>query len=327
MIKYIIRQLLSWLLRIFIAVNLSYFVASWFLNPAANYAQRRPPLSPAQVQQMLLPYNLSTDVPLVQRWWRWLTDILLHWNWGFAPGGAYVNEQIGYRMGVSAQLMLGATILAFVIGIALGVYQASRQYKPGDRVAQFVSIFGLNTPVVVVAVFVVYLAIQLNRAVGTRIFYVTGAASPNLTGFWNIAFDKAQHLILPSICLIFITFAGYAMMQRSLLLDNLNADFVRTARAKGLRKSVAIRRHALRTSMIPVMVTLAFSIPGIFTGAMLTETIFAWNGMGRYMVTTIYGNDINGAVAVAAFAALMTAIGAVLSDIFVVWLDPRVRVS
>jgi peptide/nickel transport system permease protein len=327
MIKYMVRQLLTWLLRIFIAVNLTYFLAAWFLNPASNYAERRPPLSPAQIQQMLQPYNLSTDVPLIERWWRWLTDIVTQWNWGSSPVGDSVNGQIAYRAGISAELMLAATLLAFVIGIAVGVFQASRQYKVGDRIAQFISILGMNTSIVVVALVVVYAAIQLNRAVGTRIFFVTGAATANLTGFWPIMLDKAQHLILPTICLIFITFAQYAIMQRSLLLDNISADFVRTARAKGLRKSVAIRRHALRTSMIPVMVSLAFSIPGIFTGAVLTETIFAWNGMGNYLFTTIIKNDVNGAVAVAAFAAVCTAVGAVLSDIFVVWLDPRVRVS
>jgi peptide/nickel transport system permease protein len=306
---------------------MTYFLAAWFLNPASNYYGRRPPISPAQIQQMLRPYNLSTDVPLIQRWWTWLTDIVTHWNWGYSPVGDSVNGQIVFRIGVSGELMLAATLLAFVIGIAVGVYQASRQYKVGDRVAQFISIFGVNTPTVVVALVVVFAAVRLNRAVGTRIFFVTGAATANLTGFWNIALDKAQHLFLPSLVLIFVTFAGYAMMQRSLLLDNISADFVRTARAKGLRKSVAIRRHALRTSMIPVMVSLAFSIPGIFTGAVITETIFAWNGMGNYLYSTLVKQDINGAVAVAAFSALCTAVGAVLSDIFVVWLDPRVRVN
>lgn len=88
-----------------------------------------------------------------------------------------------------------------------------------------------------------------------------------------------------------------------------------------------MRRHALRTSIIPVATTVAFSIPGIFTGAIMTETIFGWQGMGQYFVSTINKNDIHGVVAVAAFGALMTAIGAVLADIFVVILDPRVRVS
>src|SRR5690606_4750564 len=113
----------------------------------------------------------------------------------------------------------------------------------------------------------------------------------------------------------------------SLLLDNIKSDYVRMARAKGLTKQQAIRKHALRTSLIPVTTQVAFSIPGIFTGAVLTESIFAWKGMGQYFIQTISQNDINGVVAVAAFGAVMTAIGAILADIAVVALDPRVRVS
>jgi peptide/nickel transport system permease protein len=244
-----------------------------------------------------------------------------------SPVGASVNEQIGYRVWVSAQLMLGATILAFVIGVAIAVYAASRQYRPGDRVVWFISMIGLNSPIVVVALAVVFVAIRINRAIGSTFFFVTGASSVGVTGFWNVALDKVQHLLLPSLCLIIITFATYSLTQRSILLDNISADYVRLARAKGLTKAVAIRRHALRTSMIPVMVQFAYSLPAVFTGAALTETIFAWNGMGRYLVDTINKNDIHGAVAVAAFAYVVTAVGAMLSDLFVVFLDPRVRVS
>jgi peptide/nickel transport system permease protein len=147
-----------------------------------------------------------------------------------------------------------------------------------------------------------------------------------LTG-WQAVLTRLQALILPTFCIFFINFGSYAFRQRSLLLDTLSADYVRTARAKGLTKHQAIRRHALRTSVLPNVVTFAFAIPGAFTGAMMTETIFAWNGMGKYAVDTIIRNDINGAVAAAAFGALMTAAGAVLSDFVVVALDPRVRVS
>ena len=123
------------------------------------------------------------------------------------------------------------------------------------------------------------------------------------------------------------SYAGYHMMQRTLLLDNLNADYVRTARAKGLTRSQAIRKHALRTSIIPVATSVAFSVPGIFTGAIMTETIFAWKGMGQYFIETISRNDVNGTTAVAAFGAVMIAFSAILADLVVVALDPRVRVS
>lgn len=230
-------------------------------------------------------------------------------------------------MWVSAELLLLATILSVVIGVALGVYTASRQYQVADRVWQGISIVTMNTHVVVSSLLVVWLGLKINDWTGKRIFYVTGASSSGVTGFGPKLVDTAQHLVLPTISLLIISYAGYHFMQRTLLLDNLNADYVRTARAKGLTKSQAIRKHALRTSIIPVATSVAFSVPGIFTGAVMTERIFAWNGMGQYFIETITRNDINGTVAVAAFGALMVAISAILADLVVVALDPRVRVS
>jgi peptide/nickel transport system permease protein len=327
MIKYLLRRILGWIAMIFLATNLTYFLANLFLDPKANYLERRPPIPDDQIDRMLHPYNLDPTVPLLERWWNWLQNIFLHWDWGMSPDGAAVNAQVSFRVWNSAQLMLGATILACVVGVAVGVLTASRQYKLGDRLFQALSILAMNTHIVVASMIAVLVAIAVNTATGTRIFFVTGSASADVHGFFPVLIDKAQHLILPTICLLFINYATYHFMQRSLLLDNINADYVRTARAKGLTKQQAIRRHALRTSIIPVATQVAFAIPGIFTGAVLTESIFGWQGMGNYFVTTIGKNDIHGVVAVAAFAAAMTAVGAILADIFVVILDPRVRVS
>jgi|GEM_PF-29109 peptide/nickel transport system permease protein len=327
LIKYLARRALGWLLMIVVATNLTYFLAWGFLDPRSNYVGRRPPLTEEQIVNTLAPRNLSDTVPLIERWWTWLTGILLRWDWGVSPTGGSVNEQVAYRMWVSAELVLGATILTTVLGIALGVYTASRQYKLADRIGQATSIITLNIPIVVAAFAIVLLAIGLNNATGTRIFYVTGNASQGVEGFFPTLIDVLQHLTLPTIALVLTGYASIHFLQRSLLLDNINADYVRTARAKGLTKQQAIRKHALRTSLIPVATQVAFTIPAIFTGAVLTETIFAWNGMGRYFIETITKNDIHGTVAIAAFGAVLTAIGAILADIAVVVLDPRVRVS
>lgn len=312
---------------IVVATNITYFLAWGFLDPRSNYVGRRPPLTEDQIVNVLAPRNLSDTVPLIERWWTWLTGILLRWDWGVSPTGGSVNEQVAYRMWVSAELVLGATILTTVLGIALGVYTASRQYKLADRIGQATSIITLNIPIVVAALAIVSLAIGLNNLTGVRIFYVTGNASRGVEGFFPVLVDVLQHLTLPTISLILVGYAGIHFLQRSLLLDNINADYVRTARAKGLTKQQAIRKHALRTSLIPVATQVAFTIPTVFTGAVLTETIFAWNGMGQYFIETITKNDIHGTVAIAAFGALLTAIGAILADIAVVVLDPRVRVS
>ena len=327
MIKYLVRRSLGWLLMIVVATNLTYFLAWNFLDPRSNYVGRRPPLTEEQIVNTLAPRNLSDTIPLIERWWTWLTGILLRWDWGVSPTGGSVNEQVAYRMWVSAELVLGATILTTILGIALGVYTASRQYKLADRIGQATSIITLNIPIVVAAFAVVLLAIGLNNATGTRIFFVTGNASKGVEGFFPVLIDVLQHLTLPTIALVLTGYAGIHFLQRSLLLDNINADYVRTARAKGLTKQQAIRKHALRTSLIPVATQVAFTIPTVFTGAVLTETIFAWNGMGKYFIDTISKNDIHGTVAIAAFGAVLTAIGAILADIAVVVLDPRVRVS
>ncbi|MCP1387409.1 ABC transporter permease [Corynebacterium sp. TA-R-1] len=327
MFRYLIRKILSWGLIVFLATNLTFFLASFFLDPRANYQGRRPPLSEDQIDALLLPNNLSPNTPILERWWTWLTGILTRWDWGNSPLGDSVNEQISFRIWVSAQLTLVATLLSIVIGVAIGVYTASRQYKKADRIWQGISIITMNTHVVVASIAVVWLGIKINEWTGKRIFFVTGATSSGVTGAWNKAIDFGQHLILPTVSLLIISYAGYHFMQRTLLLDNLNADYVRTARAKGLTKAQAVRKHALRTSLIPVATSVAFSVPGIFTGAVMTERIFAWNGMGQYFIQTIARNDVHGAVAVAAFGAAMTAVSAILADILVVALDPRVRVS
>jgi len=327
LIKYLVRRALGWLLMIVVATNVTYILAWSFLDPRSNYVGRKPPLSPEQIENLLRPRNLDNTVPLVERWWTWLTGIVLRWDWGVSPTGGSVNEQVAYRMWVSAELVLGATIIMTLLGIWIGVYTASRQYKLGDRIWQGISIITMNINIIVAALGVVILAINFNKWVDTRVFFVTGSSSEGVTGFFPVMIDAVQHLILPTIALVVIGYAQYHFLQRTLLLDNISADYVRTARAKGLTKQQAIRRHALRTSLIPVATQVAFSIPGIFTGAILTERIFAWQGMGQYFLTTINGNDVHGVVAVAAFGAVLTAIGALLADIAVVVLDPRVRVS
>ena len=327
MTKYLIKKTLGWLLMIFLATNLAYLLAASFLDPRSNYTGRRPPLSPEEINSLLEPYNLSPDTPLVQRWWTWLTNILTSWDWGQSPVGEVVNSEISYRIWVSAQLLLLSTILSILIGVAVGVYTASRQYKTGDRIWQGISIIAMNTHVVVASIAVVWGALKINELSGKKIFYVVGSHSLDVEGFFPKLVDSAQHLILPTISLVFISYASYHMTQRTLLLDNLDADYVRTARAKGLTRQQAIRKHALRTSIIPVATSVACSIPGIFTGAVMTERIFGWNGMGQYFIETSSKNDVNGAAAVAAFGAAMTAISAVLADLVVVALDPRVRVS
>ena len=239
------------------ATNLAYLLAASFLDPRSNYTGRRPPLSPEEINSLLEPYNLSPDTPLVQRWWTWLTNILTSWDWGQSPVGEVVNSEISYRIWVSAQLLLLSTILSILIGVAVGVYrfapvQDRRPHLAGhlhhrDEHPRSGGVHRRGVG-----------ALKINELSGKKIFYVVGSHSLDVEGFFPKLVDSAQHLILPTISLVFISYASYHMTQRTLLLDNLDADYVRTARAKGLTRQQAIRKHALRTSIIPVATSVAF---------------------------------------------------------------------
>lgn len=242
LLRYILKSVATWLGVIVIATNLAWFLAATFLDPRSNYVGRRPPMTPEQIDDILTPLNLSPSQPLLERWWSWITGVVLHWDWGTSPIGDSANEQVGYRMWTSAQLLLLATILSVVIGVAIGTYTASRQYKVGDRVWQGISIVTLNLHVVVVSVAVVTVGRWINDTSGNRIFYVTGSKNTDVHGFFPVLVDVAQHLILPTISLVIITYATYHMLQRSLLLDNLGADYVRTA--PGPRDRVVARPSA-----------------------------------------------------------------------------------
>lgn len=327
MFGYLSRRVASWAVMVFLATNLTFFLASWFLDPRSNYADRKPPLPENVVDNTLTTYNLNDKSPILQRWWTWLSGILFHWDWGTSPIGTSVNSQIAYRAWASVQLLAAATVLATVLGIALGVYTALRHYRSADRAWQFVSIAMINIPVAVAGLAVVLAGISINQSVGHTVFFVAGSSSIDVHGFFPVLLDRIKHLILPTITLVVVQYAGLHLMQRSLLLDTINADYVRTARAKGLTRATAVRRHAMRTAVIPVAVGVAFAIPAVFTGAVITETIFGWEGMGRYFVNSITTNDVHGVVAVAAFGAVATAVGAILADLVVVYLDPRVRVG
>ncbi|MCU7729067.1 ABC transporter permease [Actinoplanes sp. KI2] len=326
-VRYVARKTIGWLAMIVVATNATFFLASWFLDPRSNYRELRPVRTDEQIAHALAPYGLSPQWSVVHRWWYWFADVTLRFDWGHSPTGVPVNSEIPERVLVSGELILLGTVVSVVLGVALGVYTAARQYRAVDRLSQAVSVVLYNIPTAVSALVLVLCAIWLNQLAGRTVLHVAGAGTPGVTGGWPTVLDRADHLVLPTLSLIVTGYVGWHLTQRALLLDTLNADFVRTARATGLTRNQAIRRHALRASLIPTAAAVAFYIPWVFTGAIITETIFGWEGMGRYFTKTIGQNNVDGVVAVAAFGAVLTAIGAILSDIATVALDPRVRAS
>ena len=269
MIKYIVKRIANYVVMLFIAVSLTYFLASAFMDPRSNYMSRHPHPPIASINRSLTLANINDQTPVIIRYGRWLKNIVTRWDWGLSPDQSPVGPAIAARIGASVQLVTLATVLGVVFGVSIGVYTAIRQYKWQDRALNTVATFFLVIPTAVLGLLVVLLAISFNKSTGSRIFYVTGLHSYTGSNPFLWFLDFAQHLILPTIVLTIPGMVSYHLTQRTYLLDTMNADYVRTARAKGLPLNVAIRRHALRTSLIPTAVDVAFSIASVFTGAVI----------------------------------------------------------
>jgi peptide/nickel transport system permease protein len=324
---YIFKRVVSYAVMIFVATSLTFFMASAFMSPRSNYESKTPRPPQESIEKSLNDANLNDKTPIMERYGSWLKGIFTQWDWGKTPEGSSVNAEISSRIMNSVKLLALSTILSVVIGVSLGVYTAQRQYQWQDRFWSGVASIFMVIPTVVLAILIVFFAIEINTASGARIFYVTGLSSYTGDNFLLALLDFLQHIFLPTVVLTIITSVGYHLGQRTYLLDEMHADYVRTARAKGLTRKQAIRKHALRASLIPTAVSVAFSIASVFTGAVMTEKIFAIHGMGEYFINCINSNNIYGAVAVAAFSGLCTLVGALLADLFAAALDPRIKLS
>ena len=319
MLPYLARRIANYAVLLFIATSLAYLLASASLDPSALWNRQDSSLNWDAIHANLVKYNISHDLPVWDRYVTWLRNVVLHWDWGRTPKGELINTLIGTKIFVSVRLVFLGAAIGMVGGVALGAWTATRQYRFSDRAISLISMIIISTPAMVIAILLQVLAVQINRSSGFQIFEFTGEGEG--------ALGRLQHLLLPTLSMSLGGIASYSRFQRNLMLDTLGADYVRTARAKGLIKRKALTRHALRTALIPMATYFAFALATLFTGAAITERVYGWHGMGEYSISAISGMDINGVTAVVAFSGLCTLTGALLSDVFVAIVDPRVRVS
>ncbi|MGH9268928.1 MAG: ABC transporter permease, partial [Acidimicrobiales bacterium] len=222
-------------------------------------------------------------------------------------------------------LLIGS-ILGGTLGVLAGVVGAVRQYRPTDYTLTLTSFLILSTPVFLLAVLLKVGALHLNRATGATWLFFTGERTPGLEGGWLLlAADRIRHLILPTLAIVLGQVAFYSRYQRNSMLDVLGSDFLRTARAKGLRNRQALLRHGLRMALIPMATFFAYQFGLLLIGATFTEKIFGWHGMGEWFVDSVATNDVHVVAVVTLFAAVLVLIAGMLADIAYAALDPRIR--
>jgi len=324
--KFLLRRLTNYLVLVLLATSVGYFLAALSLNPRANFEERNPPPPPAVVDQQLYELNLNDKTPIVQRFSTWISGVA-QGDFGKTIGGESVAVEMRRRMGVSLRLLLLGSIIGGVIGVLAGVVSAVKQYTLTDYSLTLVSFVILATPVFLLAVLLKVGGLSVNQALGTTIFYYTGEYTPGLTGpWWQLAVDRIQHLILPTLAVVLPGVAFYSRYQRNAMLDVLGSDFLRTAQAKGLTSRRAVLKHGLRTALIPMATFFAYQFGLLLIGATFTEKIFAWHGMGEWFVDSVTTNDVNVVAAVTLFAAVLVLVAGLLADLAYAALDPRVRI-
>ena len=275
-----------------------------------------PKLTPDDAARLKALYGL--DRPIVERYWNWLVAAL---GGDLGYSRVYtkpVMEILVPRLGSTALLLGISLLLSLAIAIPLGVYAALNPYSKADYAVNMFCFAGISLPPF-------WLALLLILCFAVVLDWLP--AGGMLTVGDGGTLDRLQYMILPVLTLTIHSVGGFTRFMRASMMETLRQDYVRTARAKGLSEARVVTGHALRNALTPLVTVVALSFGGLFSGALITETMFGWRGMGKTIFDAIMGNDFNLALVGLLFATGFTLLGNFLADLCYAWLDPRVTLS
>jgi peptide/nickel transport system permease protein len=319
---YVVRRSLQAIpLLILISIILFVIVNNAPGGPLGPYLQN-PHITPADIAR--LKHNLGLDRPLYVRYWFWLWQVI-HGDFGWSTSNAEpVLPAIAQRIPATLLLMGCSFLVALVIGMSAGIFSAVLPYSVWDYTITAFAFFGQSMPV-----FWLALMLQLGLAVNgipLPAGYMIRLPSAGISTYETFNFgDRVEHLVLPVITLAFLSLALYARFTRSSMLEVLSADYIRTAAAKGLPFRTILLKHGLKNGLIPIVTIIAISIPSLIAGAVVTETIFAWPGMGRLFIEALQQSDIALLMGYLCIVAVMVVFCNLFADVAYAWLDPRVK--
>ncbi len=285
-------------------------------DPLLNLKQN-PRIQQSDIERLTAEYGL--DQPLPIQYGIWVGD-MLHGDFGTSfEQSTSVNSIIARRIWPTVLLMGSSLIFTVAVAIPFGIYSAIKKYSALDNAGTFFSFVGYSMPTFWLGLILqLVLGVYLSSWAGVRIFYISG-----MTGSGGLI-DLLQHLALPLITLSVISVAEFSRFQRSAMLDVLSSDYLRTARAKGLSRRVVYLKHALRNALLPTVTVVALSMGAIFGGAILTETVFAWPGLGFLLADSLFKGDYNVARALLMISAALIVFFNLVADIAYSLVDPRV---
>lgn len=320
MAAYIVRRLL-WTVVLLLVISLVTFLIFYVL-PTADPAALRAGRDPSQALIEGIREQLGLDRPVLTQYWDYLTNLFLHFDFGRSfVNNSEVKDLVFDRLPNTIFLVLGAAVVWFVVGVAIGIISAVFRGRIWDRVLMGLALVAISAPVYWLGLVVLYL---FSNDIGQfRIFPGSGAYQTAVeTG--NIL-DRMWAMTLPWLVLASAFAAIYARLLRSNLLETLSEDYIRTARAKGLSERTIVMRHAVRSAITPIITVLGLDVGILMGGAILTETVFSIDGVGRLAYDAIQRNDLTTVQGTTLFLALAVALMSLLVDVLYAFLDPRVR--
>ncbi|MBS3940008.1 MAG: ABC transporter permease [Actinobacteria bacterium] len=322
MLNYALRRLLITIPILILSTFLTFGFVSSSGDPLADLRQQ-PNITQEQIQRVREMRGLDDPFPV--QYLRWVEQI---------PQGGFGEYLISPRpiwpdlqrvMGNTLQLVVAAELIAFAIAVTLGAVSAKKQYSVFDYSTTTLSFLGFSMPSFWFALLLQVGVVIIYRWTGYRIFPIANLSSPNPgTGmaFW---LDRAHHLVLPIASLAIFSIASYSRYMRASMLEVMSSDYIRTARAKGLSERKITTRHMMRNALIPTVTVAALSFGTLISGAIVIETVFGLDGMGRYFINVIGRRDPYPIMAWLVIVGFFLMLANLLADLLYGYLDPRIR--
>lgn len=293
-------------------------------NPLAPLLEKNPPAPPNVIAAEAV--RLHLDQPLIPRYFSWLAG-LFHGDFGPSVVSTLnIGSELGTRFWVTIRLIALAMVIALVLAVLVGVLSAVKQYTVTDYTTTFLGFLFLAMPSFWLAILLKQGGIEFNKTVDAQVIYTIGATSiPPPPGAGAQIVDVLGHMVLPTIALALISYASWSRFTRASMLEVMNSDYVRLARSKGLSRRTVMVKHALRTALIPLTTVTALDIAAIIGGAVVTETVFQWKGMGDFLLNAIRTEDVYATSSWLLLTGVIVVLFNLIADLLYGVLDPRIR--
>ncbi|MGP7817362.1 ABC transporter permease [Niallia sp. 01092] len=318
MARYVMKRILQMIPTLFGVSVLIFFL---FALVPGDFVDSNQNITAERAQELRALYGL--DKPIIERYFIWVGQ-MLQGDFGFSlKYQQNVTDVLGDYIWNSFLIAFTSLVLTWIIALLVGVVSATKQYSWFDGIVTFFVFAAMSFP----SFFIGLLLIKF-LAVDLHLFPVAGMIETgSATSGFSYVVDVAKHMVLPVTVLTMLSVGSLTRYFRTNMLEVIRQDFIRTARAKGLKEKTVVYKHALRNALLPAITLLAFELPGLFSGAIITEQIFNWPGAGHIHLEALGERDYPVLMGFTMFLALLTIVGNLVADLLYGWADPRVRMK